>query len=404
MAEELISGYCDQRFEPVAEVFRASLSSKFEVGASFAVEHMGRTVIDLWGGHQDAERTKSWERDTIVNVFSVTKGVTAICVARLIEQGHIDINEKISCYWPDYGCNGKEDTTVLDVLCHRSANFGFQNEFPNENWTDWNLFTKTLSEQAPFEVPGTIQAYHALTFGWLVGELIRRVDGRSVGTYFKEELAEPLDLDFKIGLDDADFGRCADMLMLEKLPSISQLNILKYVPDFALSNGLRNIKLAVKSGYNPIAFDNRALADNPNFANTAEWRKAEIPAANGHGTASSLALLYGILSTGGERNGFQVLKPKTIELLRKVHSNGPDLVLFGLNYKFGLGHMVNAPFTPIGLNKNRNMFGHTGIGGSVVFGDVEKSIGFSFFNNQQHKDLTLYETANKLTKAVYQIV
>jgi CubicO group peptidase (beta-lactamase class C family) len=106
----------------------------------------------------------------------------------------------------------------------------------------------------------------------LVGELIRRVDGRSVGTYFKEELAEPLDLDFKIGLDDADFGRCADMLMLEKLPSISQLNILKYVPDFALSNGLRNIKLAVKSGYNPIAFDNRALADNPNFANTAEWR------------------------------------------------------------------------------------------------------------------------------------
>ena len=219
MAEELISGYCDPRFEPVAEVFRASLSSKFEVGASFAVEHMGRTVIDLWGGHQDAERTKSWERDTIVNVFSVTKGVTAICVARLIEQGHIDINEKMSRYWPDYGCNGKEDTTVLDVLCHRSANFGFQNEVLNENWTDWNLFTKTLSEQAPFEVPGTIQAYHALTFGWLVGELIRRVDGRSVGTYFKEELAEPLDLDFKIGLDDADFGRCADMLMLEKLPS-----------------------------------------------------------------------------------------------------------------------------------------------------------------------------------------
>ena len=202
MAEELITGYCDPRFESVAEVFRASLSSKFEVGASFAVEHMGRTVIDLWGGHQDAERTKSWERDTIVNVFSVTKGVTAICVARLIELGHIDINEKMSRYWPDYGCNGKEDTTVLDVLCHRSANFGFQNEVPNENWTDWNLFAKTLSEQAPFEVPGTIQAYHALTFGWLVGELIRRVDGRSVGTYFKEELAEPLDIDFKIGVDD----------------------------------------------------------------------------------------------------------------------------------------------------------------------------------------------------------
>ena len=404
MAEVLVSGYCDPRFEPVAEVFRHSLNSQFEVGASFAVEHKGEMIIDLWGGHQDAERSKNWSSDTIVNVFSVTKGVTAVCVARLIEEGQIDVNEKVSHYWPEYGCNGKEDTTVLDILCHRSANFGFQNEIPTDKWTDWQLFITHLSEQAPFEVPGLVQAYHALTFGWLVGELVRRVDGRSVGTYFREELAKPLDLDFKIGLDDADFDRCADMLMLEKLPSISQLNILKYVPDFALSKGFRNIKLAVNSGYNPIAFDNRALADNPNFANTAEWRKAEIPAANGHGTASSLALLYGILSTGGARDGFQVLKSETIDLLRTVHSNGPDLVLFGLNYKFGLGHMVNAPFTPIGLNKNRNMFGHTGIGGSVVFGDVEKGIGFSFFNNQQHKDLALYETANKLTKAVYQIV
>jgi len=403
MSTELIFGYCDPRFEQVADVLRHSLESKFEVGASFAVEIEGEMVMDLWGGHKDAERTMPWQQDTIVNVFSVTKGVTAICAAKLIEQGHLDLHQKVSHYWPEYGCNGKENTTVIDLLCHRAGMFGFRDQVPLDDWTNWGQFTGILAAQAPFAEPNSIQAYHALTFGWLVGELIRRVDGRTVGVYFKEEIANPLGLDFAIGLDDSDMARCAQMLMLDKLPSISQLNVLKYLPDFLLSKSLTNIKAAVSRGFNPIAFDDRAM-DNPNFANTNEWRRAEIPAANGHGAASSLATLYGILSNGGSRDGNEVLKPETIELLRTVHSNGPDMVLFGLNYKFGLGHMLNAPITPIGRNRSESMFGHTGIGGAVVFGDVEKKLGFSFFNNQQHKDLKLYETSNKLAKALYSIL
>lgn len=403
MSTELIFGYCDPRFEQVADVLRHSLESKFEVGASFAVEIEGEMVMDLWGGHKDAERTMPWQQDTIVNVFSVTKGVTAICAAKLIEQGHLDLYQKVSHYWPEYGCNGKENTTVLDFLCHRAAMFGFRDQVPLDDWTNWGQFAGMLAAQAPFAEPNSIQAYHALTFGWLVGELIRRVDGRTVGVYFKEEIANPLGLDFAIGLDDSDMARCAQMLMLDELPSISQLNVLKYLPDFLLSKSLTNIKAAVSRGFNPIAFDGRAM-DNPNFANTTEWRRAEIPAANGHGVASSLATLYGILSNGGSRDGNEVLKPETIELLRTVHSNGPDMVLFGLNYKFGLGHMLNAPITPIGRNRSESMFGHTGIGGAVVFGDVEKKLGFSFFNNQQHKDLKLYETSNKLAKALYSIL
>jgi len=403
MSTELISGYCDPRFEQVADVLRHSLESKFEVGASFAVEIEGEMVMDLWGGHKDAERTMPWQQDTIVNVFSVTKGVTAICAAKLIEQGHLDLHQKVSHYWPEYGCNGKENTTVIDLLCHRAGMFGFRDQVPLDDWTNWGQFTGMLAAQAPFAEPNSIQAYHALTFGWLVGELIRRVDGRTVGVYFKEEVANPLGLDFAIGLDDSDMARCAQMLMLDELPSISQLNVLKYLPDFLLSKSLTNIKAAVSRGFNPIAFDGRAM-DNPNFANTTEWRRAEIPAANGHGVASSLATLYGILSNGGSRDGNEVLKPETIELLRTVHSNGPDMVLFGLNYKFGLGHMLNAPITPIGRNRSESMFGHTGIGGAVVFGDVEKKLGFSFFNNQQHKDLKLYETSNKLAKALYSIL
>ena len=403
MSTELIFGYCDPRFEQVADVLRHSLESKFEVGASFAVEIEGEMVMDLWGGHKDAKRTMPWQQDTIVNVFSVTKGVTAICAAKLIEQGRLDLHQKVSHYWPEYGCNGKENTTVLDFLCHRAAMFGFRDQVPLDDWTNWGQFTGMLAAQAPFAEPNSIQAYHALTFGWLVGELIRRVDGRTVGVYFKEEIANPLGLDFAIGLDDSDMARCAQMLMLDELPSISQLNVLKYLPDFLLSKSLTNIKAAVSRGFNPIAFDGRAM-DNPNFANTTEWRRAEIPAANGHGVASSLATLYGILSNGGSRDGNEVLKPETIELLRTVHSNGPDMVLFGLNYKFGLGHMLNAPITPIGRNRSESMFGHTGIGGAVVFGDIEKKLGFSFFNNQQHKDLKLYETSNKLAKALYSIL
>ena len=403
MSTELIFGYCDPRFEQVADVLRHSLESKFEVGASFAVEIESEMVMDLWGGHKDAERTMPWQQDTIVNVFSVTKGVTAICAAKLIEQGRLDLHQKVSHYWPEYGCNGKENTTVLDFLCHRAAMFGFRDQVPLDDWTNWGQFTGMLAAQAPFAEPNSIQAYHALTFGWLVGELIRRVDGRTVGVYFKEEIANPLGLDFAIGLDDSDMARCAQMLMLDELPSISQLNVLKYLPDFLLSKSLTNIKAAVSMGFNPIAFDGRAM-DNPDFANTSEWRRAEIPAANGHGAASSLATLYGILSNGGSRDGNEVLNPETIELLRTVHSNGPDMVLFGLNYKFCLGHMLNAPITPIGRNRSESMFGHTGIGGAVVFGDVEKKLGFSFFNNQQHKDLKLYETSNKLAKALYSIL
>ena len=403
MSKELISGYCDPRFASVADIFRQSFESKFEVGASFAVEVEGKQVINLWGGHQDAKRSKLWQEHTIVNVFSVTKGVTAICAAKLIEQGRLDLHQKVSHYWPEYGCNGKENTTILEILTHRAAMFGFQGDIPVNEWRNWEKFIGLLGSQVPFAEPGSMQGYHALTFGWLVGELIRRIDGRSVGTYFKEEIAQPLNLDFAIGLGESDLLRCADMLMLEDLPSLSQLNVLKYVPNILLSKSLKSMKIAALRNYSSIAFDGRAM-DNPNFANTDEWRKAEIPAANGHGVASSLAKLYGILSTGGSRDGVRILKPETIDLLRQIHSGGPDLVLFGLPYKFGLGHMVNAPFSPIGAKNNKNMFGHTGIGGAVVFGDVEKKIGFSYFSNQQHKDLKLYETANKLSKALYSIL
>jgi len=396
-----ICGHCDPRFDKVAKIFSSAIESGFEVGASLAIEYQGEMVVDLWGGHQDKAKTKLWQEDTIVNVFSVTKGVVATCAARLIEQGLLDIHQRVSHYWPEYGCNGKQDTKVIDLLCHRAGMFGFQEELPTNEWRNWQKFTDLLAAQAPFREPGASQGYHALTFGWLVGEVIRRIDGRSVGTYFSEEIAKPLGIDFKIGVDESDLSRCADTLMLDDKSTLSVLKLISYVPDMLLSKSLRGIKGAVKSGDYSIAFAARGL-DGGDEVNSAEWRLAEVPAANGHGTAASLAKLYGVMANGGERDNFKLLTPTTIEHISSVHSKGPDAVLFGLPYHFGLGYMVNSPLTPIG-SKPR-MFGHTGVGGEVTFGDLDNNLGFSFLNNRQHSLNNLYKTANDLSKALYKIL
>ena len=190
----MINGYCDPRFLSLKEIFNHAVESQFEVGASLAVEHEGNLVVNLWGGHQDALRTSPWQEDTLVNVWSVTKGVTATCIAKLINDGLLDPDAKVSNYWPEYGCNGKENTKVSDFLCHRAGMFGFQEGVPEGSWQDWKKFTERLESQAPIREPGTSQGYHAMTYGWLTGELIRRVDGRSAGQYFKEEIATPLNL------------------------------------------------------------------------------------------------------------------------------------------------------------------------------------------------------------------
>ena len=236
----MIKGYCDPKFQNVYDAFANSIKSEFETGAALAIEHQGNMIVNLWGWHQDAQKTKAWEENTLVNVFSVTKGVTATCISRLIDQGKLDPDKRVGYYWPEYSCNGKEDTKVSDLLCHRAAMFGFKEGIPLGSFQDWNKFTQQLQLQTPYRKPGISQGYHALTFGWLVGELIRRVDGRSVGQYFKEEIAEPLNIDFHIGLDEKDLIRCADMLMIERDSMQLPGQFLRYVPSFLLPQRLKN--------------------------------------------------------------------------------------------------------------------------------------------------------------------
>ena len=402
----MIKGYCDPKFKKVHDTFSNAIASGFETGAALAIERKGEMIVNLWGGHQDANKTKAWKEDTLVNVFSVTKGVTATCISRLIDQDQLDPSKNVGDYWPEYSCNGKEDTKVSDLLCHRAAMFGFQDGIPAGSFQDWEKFTRQLQIQAPYRKPGISQGYHALTFGWLVGELIRRVDGRSVGRYFKEEIADPLNIDFHIGLTDSDFERCADMLMIArdkiKLPG----EFLKYVPKFFLPQRLQNFKKALLSGDFLEAFQERE-DDDDNYVNSPDWRMAEIPSANGHGTAKSLATLFGILSNGCTRDGISIMSEASLQNAITPHSDGPDSVLFGAPIKFGLGYELAQGIATVGNISpafNNKMFGHAGVGGAVAFGDPDKGIGYGFICNEQHNPRALYRTSNLLTAELYSII
>ena len=407
MSDDLVEGYCDPRFQAVRDQFAQALASGFDTGASVAVEHQGEMVVNLWGGYKDREKTDPWSDDTLINVFSTTKAITATCFLQLVERGKVDLDALVGDYWPEYACNGKEKTRVSDFLCHRAAMHGFQGGVPQFDYRHWDQWTEALAQQRPFREPGTTQGYHALTYGWLVGELIRRIDGRSVGQYFHEEIAEPFNLDFKIGLEDQDIQRFGDILV-DPQPTPWALMAIAIAPDFVLPKSLRSLKSFLRMGDLKVAFASKAAqlgGTNTREMNTREWREAEIPSANGHGTAESLAKLFGILSSGGERDGKRIISTETLKLALTPLSEGPDTVILGEPIRFGVGYDLGLGITTIrGTPHPSRIFGHCGVGGTVAFGDPETGLGYGFLCNRMHKPKDLYQTSNRLTRTVLDIV
>jgi CubicO group peptidase (beta-lactamase class C family) len=407
VSDPLVAGYCDPRFHAVRDQFAQALASGFDTGASIAIEHQGEMVVNLWGGYKDRGKTDPWSDDTLINVFSTTKAITATCLLQLIERGHVDLSALVGDYWPEYACNGKEKTRVSDFLCHRAAMHGFQGGVPEFDYRHWDQWTEALAQQRPFREPGTTQGYHALTYGWLVGELIRRIDGRSVGQYFHEEIAEPFNLDFKIGLEDQDIQRCGDILV-DPQPTPWVLMAIAIAPDFVLPKSLRSLKSFLRMGDLKVAFASKPAqlgGTNTREMNTREWREAEIPSANGHGTAESLAKLFGILSSGGERDGKRIISTETLKLALTPLSEGPDTVILGEPIRFGVGYDLGLGITTIrGTPHPSRIFGHCGVGGTVAFGDPETGLGYGFLCNRMHKPKDLYQTSNRLTRTVLDIV
>ena len=401
----MIKGYCDDRFLKIKNILSNQINSGYELGCSVAVEFKGKEVINLYGGYTDETKTNLWKKNTLVNVWSVTKAVTGVCIAKLISENKLDVNNKVSYYWPEYDCNGKSNTKVIDLLTHRAGMFAFEDNYPKCSWNDWEEFTSALEKQKPFREPGLTQGYHAMTFAWLVGEIIRRIDGRMPGDYFKEEIAESFNLDFHIGLSEDNVHRCADV-GYKRLDNLNpQLGFIKFIPNIFLNKDLSNLKETFISGDFKKAFKSDRLdKDGPN---SLDWRTAQIPAANGHGTAQSLAKLFGILSTGCQRDNIKILDNDTLTNSTKIHSSGPDTVLFGTILNFGYCFMLKGnennkvSFAPV---FKKNAFGHAGIGGSVAFGDSKNKIGYAFVCNRQQKSSELYKTSNLLTEELYKII
>ena len=360
-----VHGVCDERFRAVERAFAGNFSTFGEVGAALAVMVDGEMVVDLWAGHADAARTRAWERDTIVNVYSTTKGMAAVCAHRLVDQGLLDLDAPVATYWPEFAQAGKEQLPVRYLLSHRAGLPAVREFLPPGSLYDWDTMTAALAKQEPWWEPGTQHGYHALTYGWLVGEVVRRITGRSLGAYFRDEVAEPLGLDFHIGLAAEHDARTAAMIPAP-IPKPGEGNPIAEV----LSKpGSMQFKAFVMS----------ADLMNPGHANTREWRAAEIPSANGHGTARALARVYGALARGGELDGVRVLSQPAIDQAIVEQSYGPDAVLL-LPTRFGLGFMLTMPEMQLGPNER--VFGHPGMGGSLGFADPDAGVGFGYVMNK----------------------
>jgi CubicO group peptidase (beta-lactamase class C family) len=381
--EAAAHGECDARFHKVREVFERNLN-RGEVGAAIAVTLNGEPVIDLWGGYADRERTRPWERDTLVNVYSTTKGMTALCALRLADSGKLDLDAPVVDYWPEFAQGGKQELPVRYLLTHQAGLPALHKELPGDALYHWDLMTEALAEQEPWWPPGTRHGYHALTFGYLVGELVRRIDGRSIGCYFREELAEPLGLDFHIGLEEAQHARCAEMIPAR--------------PAAPGTPDLMKEFLKSASSVTAKAFTNPSIPDGA--ANSAAWRRAEIPAANGHGTARALASVYGALAVGGKLDGFQVLSSAAIEQASREQAFGPDEVLLKMPMRFGLGFFLTQKLIPLGPNPRS--FGHPGAGGSIAFADPDARLGFAYVMNQMQQGLTGDARGFGLIHALYE--
>lgn len=380
-----IHGHCAKGFEAVRETLAAGFDRGEEIGAAVAVVVGGESVVDLWAGHADPARTRPWQRDTIANVYSTTKGVVAILALRLVEQGRLDLDAPVARYWPEFAQAGKDRITTRQLLSHRGGLPALRDFLPPDALFDWGTMTAALAAETPWWEPGTAHGYHAVTYGWLVGEVIRRVTGRSVGTVLREELAGPLGLDFQIGLPAADDAHCADLAA--PLPAVpeGEPNLMELI-------------LSDPTSVTALAFINPPSLAMPGTVNSREWRGAEIPGANGHGTARALARLYGAIADGGDADGVHVLAPETARMAAVQHSLGPDLVL-QLSTRFGLGFMLSQPGDAFGPNEGA--FGHPGAGGSAAFADPKARVGFSYVMNRMGPYILLDPRAKALIAATY---
>ena len=383
-----IQGIVDARFEPVRAAFAENFTSRGELGAAITVIADGRTVVDLWGGLADKATRRPWAADTMAIIFSCTKAATALCAHILVARGRLDLDAPVARYWPEFAQADKERIPVRMLLNHQAALPAIDVPLPAEAMLDWQQMTRALAAQAPHWEPGTAHGYHAMTFGWLVGEVVRRASGKSVGTFFREQIAGPLGLDFWIGLPAALEPRVA----IERMPPIQNETtpLLRAILDRG--------SLVSK------AFTNPPGLLTARQVNARALHAAEVPAANGMATARGLAGMYAPLACGGRRNGVELLDRDVLRAASTVESEGDDRILL-LPTRFASGFMKsidNRPGDSLILGPNPEAFGHGGAGGSIGMADPVARVAIGYVMNQMGAGVLLNARGQAVIDAVYE--
>ncbi|WP_309646583.1 serine hydrolase domain-containing protein [Phenylobacterium sp.] len=371
MAE--IHGYAKDGFEAVREAFSANFETGQELGARFTLVKSGETVVDLWAGHADRQRTTPFDEMTLTPVFSTTKALAALLIARLVDQGKLWYDQPVADVWPEFAQSGKAAITVEQVMSHQEGLSGFPDEIEPALWFDWDAICAKLAAMAPLWPPGSASGYHPITFGYIAGEVFRRVEGRTMGTALRQDLAEPFGLDLWIGLPDAEHHRAADLQRPSGLPNFGEVNE------------------ATRAAF-------LTRWSSPAGRGQGEWRRMEIPSANGHATAEGLARLMGALANDGWLDGEVILSPALIAEASRERIRGQDLVL-PFEMSWAAGFMRNASVKVWGAGEQT--FGHSGWGGSCAFADPETGLAGAYVMNKQSTDLLGDSRPKRLIEAAY---
>jgi CubicO group peptidase (beta-lactamase class C family) len=378
----------DPAFSRVRDAFEENFARRGELGAALVVIAGGRTVVDLWGGVADHRTGRAWERDTPVLIFSATKGATALCLHVLAARGALDLDAPVSRYWPEFAQAGKESIPVRMLLNHQAGLPAVDRVLRREALFDQAALATALAEQAPYWPPGTAHGYHALTFGWLVGEVVRRVSGKTLGRFFADEIAAPLALDFWIGLPEEIEPRVALLRMASPVKEDSDVMRAMRTPSSLVAKAFANPPGLLRGSQ----------------VNSREVHAAEIPAMNGIATARSVARMYALLASGGRLDGVELLDAAAVERMSRVESEGEDRILL-IPTRFAPGFMKsvdNRPRDSVRMGPNEAAFGHVGAGGSLGMADPDAGIAIGYVMNQLGHGVMLNERGQSVVDAVFE--
>ncbi|MEM7124625.1 MAG: serine hydrolase domain-containing protein, partial [Pseudomonadota bacterium] len=344
----MIEGWVDPSLTRVKEAFEANLDLGLEQGAAFSVVADGRVVVDLWGGFADAAAERPWRRDTIVTVQSVTKGIVALAVAMLVDRGKLDYDAPVATWWPEFAAGDKQSITLGQIMSHQAGLNTVREDLALDDLYHGDRFVRCLEAMEPIYPPGSMCVYHALSYGYLAGEIIRLVDGRSVGRYIAEEIASPLDASIFLGLSEAHDHRAAEIIA-----GPGADDVMEEATRSDLTRGYVNPRV------------------RPTEPNTRAWRAAEVPAGSANADALSLARLYGALALGGTLDSVCLVRPATLALATAERFDGTEAG-FGWPMRYGAGFMLNKDEV---FGPHRDAFGHSGWGGYVAYADPANRLG-----------------------------